>query len=186
MTDSFAEPQTDYDAAENSDVLASGMFDGWELLVVLVPTATLACPTVPEVFPMGLIDRVVVAVEPDYFNSRIDEAYPIACREAAAEGRRIHLGHAVGEQDFGGHAVPLWRRIRRRSNSLVPPHTPWSRFDCANAYSRHSSMTEAYHRSAPLRLFTVNSTSCWIEFTPLDQNKPGPGRLFWIERYFNL
>ena len=93
MTDSFAEPQTDYDAAENSDVLASGMFDGWELLVVLVPTATLACPTVPEVFPMGLIDRVVVAVERDYFNARIDQAHPVACREAAAEG---WLGNAAG------------------------------------------------------------------------------------------
>ena len=93
MTDSFAEPQTDYDAAENSDVLASGMFDGWELLVVLVPTATLACPTVPEVFPMGLIDRVVVAVEHDYFNARIDQAHPVACREAAAEG---WLGDAAG------------------------------------------------------------------------------------------
>ena len=93
MTGSFAEPQTDYDSAENSDVLASGMFDGWELLVVLVPTATLACPTVPEVFPMGLIDRVVVAVEHDYFNARIDEAYPVACREAAAEG---WLGDTAG------------------------------------------------------------------------------------------
>ena len=93
MTGSFAEPQTDYDSAENSDVLASGMFDGWELLVVLVPTATLACPTVPEVFPMGLIDRVVVAVEHDYFNARIDEAYPVACREAATEG---WLGDAAG------------------------------------------------------------------------------------------
>ena len=93
MTDSFAEPQTDYDAAENSDVLASGMFDGWELLVVLVPTGTLACPTVPEVFPMGLIDRVVVAVERDYFNARIDQAHPVACREAAAEG---WLGNAAG------------------------------------------------------------------------------------------
>ena len=93
MTDPFAEPQTDYDAAENSDVLASGMFDGWELLVVLVPTATLACPTVPEVFPMGLIDRVVVAVERDYFNARIDQAHPVACREAAAEG---WLGDAAG------------------------------------------------------------------------------------------
>ena len=93
MTDPFAEPQTDYDAAENSDVLASGMFDGWELLVVLVPTATLACPTVPEVFPMGLIDRVVVAVERDYFNARIDQAHPVACREAAAEG---WLGNAAG------------------------------------------------------------------------------------------
>ena len=93
MTGSFAEPQTDYDAAVNSDVLASGMFDGWELLVVLVPTATLACPTVPEVFPMGLIDRVVVAVEHDYFNARIDEAYPVACREAATEG---WLGDAAG------------------------------------------------------------------------------------------
>ncbi len=86
MTDPFAKPQTDYDSAEDSDVLASGMFDGWELLVVLVPTATLAYPTVPEVFPMGLINRVVVAVEHDYFNARIDVAYPIACREAAAEG----------------------------------------------------------------------------------------------------
>ena len=95
MTDSFAEPQTEHDAAENSDVLASGMFDGWELLVVLVPTATLACPTVPEVFPMGLIDRVVVAVEHDYFNARIDEAYPVACREAAAEG---WLGDTAGGQ----------------------------------------------------------------------------------------
>ena len=95
MTNPFAEPQTDYDSAENSDVLASGMFDGWELLVVLVPTATLAYPTVPEVFPMGLIDRVVVAVEHDYFNSRIDEAYPVACREAAAEG---WLGDSVGGQ----------------------------------------------------------------------------------------
>ena len=93
MTGSFAEPQTDYDSAENSDVLASGMFDGWELLVVLVPTATLACPTVPEVFPMGLIDRVVVAVEHDYFNARIDEAYPVACREAATEGG---LGDTAG------------------------------------------------------------------------------------------
>ena len=93
MTGSFTEPQTDYDAAENSDVLASGMFDGWELLVVLVPTATLACPTVPEVFPMGLIDRVVVAVERDYFNARIDQAYPVACREAAVEG---WLGNAAG------------------------------------------------------------------------------------------
>ncbi len=92
MIDPFAEPQTDYDAAENSDVLASGMFDGWELLVVLVPTATLACPTVPEVFPMGLIDRVVVAVERDYFNARIDQAHPVACREAAAEG---WLGNAT-------------------------------------------------------------------------------------------
>ncbi len=93
MTGSFTEPQTDYDAAENSDVLASGMFDGWELLVVLVPTATLACPTVPEVFPMGLIHRAVVAVERDYFNARIDEAYPVACREAATEG---WLGDAAG------------------------------------------------------------------------------------------
>ena len=93
MSDSFTEPQTEHDAAENSDVLASGMFDGWELLVVLVPTATLACPTVPEVFPMGLIDRVVVAVEHDYFNACIDEAYPVACREAAAEG---WLGNAAG------------------------------------------------------------------------------------------
>ena len=92
MTGSFAEPQTDYDAAENSDVLASGMFDGWELLVVLVPTATLACPTVPEVFPMGLIHRAVVAVERDYFNARIDQAHPVACREAAAEG---WLGNAA-------------------------------------------------------------------------------------------
>ena len=96
MTDPFAKPQTDYDSAENSDVLASGMFDGWELLVVLVPTATLACPTVPEVFPMGLIDRVVVAVEHDYFNARIDEAYPVACREAAAEGWLG--GDTVGDQ----------------------------------------------------------------------------------------
>ena len=93
MTNPFAEPQTDYDSAENSDVLVSGMLDGWELLVVLVPTATLASPTVPEVFPMGLIDRVVVAVEHDYFNSRIDEAYPVACREAVAEG---WLGDSVG------------------------------------------------------------------------------------------
>ena len=65
MTGSFAAPQTDYDSAENSAVLASGMFDGWELLVVLVPTATLTCPTIPEVIPMGLIGRVVVAVEHD-------------------------------------------------------------------------------------------------------------------------
>ncbi len=86
MTNPFADPQTDYDSTENSDVLASGIFDGWELLIVLVPTATLACPTVPEVIPMGLIDRVVVAVEPGYFNARIDEAYPVACREATAEG----------------------------------------------------------------------------------------------------
>ena len=93
MTDPSAKPQPDYDSAEDSDVLASGMFDGWELLVVLVPTATLACPTVPEVFPMGLIDRVVVAVEHDYFNARIDVAYPVACREAAAEG---WLGDAAG------------------------------------------------------------------------------------------
>ena len=42
---------------------------------------------------MGLIDRVVVAVEHDYFNARIDEAYPVACREAAAEG---WLGDAAG------------------------------------------------------------------------------------------
>ena len=93
MTDSFTEPPTDYDAAANSDVLASGIFDGWELLVVLVPTATLACPTVPEVFPMGLIHRAVVAVERDYFNARIDQAHPVACREAAAEG---WLGNAAG------------------------------------------------------------------------------------------
>ena len=93
MTDPFAKPQTDYDSAEDSDVLASGMFDGWELLVVLVPTATLAYPTVPEVFPMGLIDRAVVAVERDYFNARIDQAHPVACREAAAEG---WLGDAAG------------------------------------------------------------------------------------------
>ena len=93
MTDPFAKPQTDYDSAEDSDVLASGMFDGWELLVVLVPTATLAYPTVPEVFPMGLINRVVVAVEHDYFNARIDQAHPVACREAAAEG---WLGDTAG------------------------------------------------------------------------------------------
>ena len=93
MTNPFAEPQTDYDSAENSDVLASGLFNDWELLVVLVPTATLACPTVPEVFPMGLIDRVVVAVEHDYFNARIDVAYPVACQEAAAEG---WLGDTAG------------------------------------------------------------------------------------------
>ena len=95
MTDPFAKPQADYDSAENSDVLASGMFDGWELLVVLVPTATLAYPTVPEVFPMGLINRVVVAVEHDYFNARIDVAYPVACREAATEG---WLGATAGDQ----------------------------------------------------------------------------------------
>ena len=95
MTDPFAKPQADYDSAENSDVLASGMFDGWELLVVLVPTATLAYPTVPEVFPMRLIDRVVVAVEHDYFNARIDVAYPVACREAADEG---WLGATAGDQ----------------------------------------------------------------------------------------
>ena len=95
MTDPFAKQQTDYDSAENTDVLASGMFDGWELLVVLVPTATLAYPTVPEVFPMGLINRVVVAVEHDYFNARIDVAYPVACQEAAAEG---WLGDTAGGQ----------------------------------------------------------------------------------------
>ena len=95
MTDPFAEPQTDYDSAENSDILASGIFDGWELLVVLVPTATLTCPTIPEVIPMGLIGRVVVAVEHDYFNTRIDEAYPVACQEAATEG---WLGDTSGGQ----------------------------------------------------------------------------------------
>ena len=95
MTDPSAKPQTDYDSDENSDILAAGTFGGWELLIVLVPTATLACPTVPEVIPMGLIDRVVVAVEHDYFNARIDEAYPVACREAAAEG---WLGDTAGGQ----------------------------------------------------------------------------------------
>ena len=86
MIDPFTEPHTDYDSRENSDVMASGTVDGWELLVVVVPTATLTCSTVPEVIPMGFIDRVVVAVEQDYLNTRIDQAYPVACREAAAEG----------------------------------------------------------------------------------------------------
>lgn len=86
MIDPFTEMHIDYDSPENSDVMASGTVDGWELLIVVVPTATLPCSTVPEVIPMVFIDRVVVAVEADYLNTRMDEAYPLACREAAAEG----------------------------------------------------------------------------------------------------
>ena len=35
---------------------------------------------------MGFINRVVVAIEEDYLNRRLDESHAVSLREAAAEG----------------------------------------------------------------------------------------------------
>ena len=86
MTRGFAGSDVDYDAPENSDVMAVGMMNGWEFLVVLVPSGTLPHREIPEVIPMGFINRVVVAIEEDYLNRRLDESHAVSLREAAAEG----------------------------------------------------------------------------------------------------
>ena len=86
MTQGFVGSDVDYDAPENSDVMAVGTMNGWEFLVVLVPSGTLPHREIPEVMPMGFINRVVVAIEEDYLNRRFDESHAVSLREAAAEG----------------------------------------------------------------------------------------------------
>ena len=95
MTRGFVGSDVDYDAPENSDVMAVGTMNGWEFLVVLVPSGTLPHREIPEVMPMGFINRVVVAIEEDYLNRRFDESHAVSLREAAAEG---WLGDTAGGQ----------------------------------------------------------------------------------------
>ena len=83
--DSFSRPEVDYDAPENSDVMASQIIGDWELLIVLVPNGTLSNGDTPNVISMQVTRQVVVAVEQDYFNRRIDECLEITHREANEE-----------------------------------------------------------------------------------------------------
>ena len=98
MTQGFAGSDVDYDAPENSDVMAVGTMNGWEFLVVLVPSGTLPHGEIPEVMPMGFINRVVVAVEEAYLNRRFDESHVVSLREAAAEGWLDGLGEGDRSQ----------------------------------------------------------------------------------------
>ena len=98
MTQGFVGSDVDYDAPENSDVMAVGTMNGWEFLVVLVPSGTLPHREIPEVMPMGFINRVVVAVEEDYLNRRFDESHVVSLREAAAESGLGGLGEGDRSQ----------------------------------------------------------------------------------------
>ena len=83
--DSFSRPEVDYDAPENSDVLASQIIGDWELLIILVPNGTLSNGDIPSVIPMQVTRQGVVAVEQGYFNRRIDECLEITHREPNEE-----------------------------------------------------------------------------------------------------
>ena len=113
MTQGFAESDVDYDAPENSDVMAVGTMNGWEYLVVLVPSGTLPHLEIPEIMPMGFINRIVVAIEEDYLNRRLDESHAVSLREAAAEGWL----DSPGEGDLSQHLAE--RTIRHALDDAV-------------------------------------------------------------------
>ena len=93
--ESFSRPEVDYDAPENSDVMASQIIGDWELLIVLVPNGTLSNGDTPNVVPMQATRQVFVAVEQDYFNRRIDECLEITHSQASAEA---WINNFVGDE----------------------------------------------------------------------------------------
>ena len=59
---------------------------------------------------------------------------------SAVLDRFAHRISAVGPRSVGDELMRRRLRMRRRSRSLQPPHTPWS-MRCSRAYSRHGSLT---------------------------------------------
>ena len=86
--------------------MASQIIGEWELLIILVPNGTFSNGDAPSVIPMQVTRQMIVAVEQDYFNRRIDECLEITLTGEANEEDWIN--------NFDGDELP--RMIGERTS----------------------------------------------------------------------